>query len=89
MCVDVGTRGASIDEFIEEGVNGELVPAGDRESLASALVRAWEGTARWGMRPVPASALMRQMERQIAVSNFMRLAGVEMPQAAEGLEAGV
>ena len=39
----VGSRGASIDELVEEGRTGYLVRVGDVVSLAEALVRVWQG----------------------------------------------
>lgn len=37
----IGTRGASFDELIEDGVNGFLVPPGDVAALARAIIAAW------------------------------------------------
>jgi glycosyltransferase involved in cell wall biosynthesis len=37
----IGTRGASFEELIEEGVSGFLVPPGDVKALAQAIVTAW------------------------------------------------
>jgi glycogen(starch) synthase len=37
----IGTRGASIDELVEEGKTGHLVEVGDAQGLADALVRMW------------------------------------------------
>jgi glycosyltransferase involved in cell wall biosynthesis len=37
----IGTRGASFDDFIEDGVNGFLAPIGDAEGLSRAILRAW------------------------------------------------
>jgi glycosyltransferase involved in cell wall biosynthesis len=37
----IGTRGASIDELVEEGKTGHLVEVGDAQGLANALVRTW------------------------------------------------
>jgi glycogen(starch) synthase len=37
----IGTRGASIDELVEEGKTGYLVEVGDAQGLADALVRMW------------------------------------------------
>ncbi|MCS6835514.1 MAG: glycosyltransferase family 4 protein [Anaerolineae bacterium] len=37
----VGTRGASFDEFIEDGLNGFLAPIGDADALSAVILRAW------------------------------------------------
>jgi glycogen(starch) synthase len=39
----IGSRGASIDELVEEGRTGYLVSVGDAGSLAETLVRVWQG----------------------------------------------
>ena len=39
----IGTRGASIDELVQQDVTGELVAPGDVEGLAAAMVRVWKG----------------------------------------------
>ena len=37
----LGSRGASIDELVEEGRTGHLVELGDVHGLAETLVRMW------------------------------------------------
>ena len=37
----IGTNGASIDELVDDGTNGLLVELGNREQLASAIVKQW------------------------------------------------
>jgi glycosyltransferase involved in cell wall biosynthesis len=37
----LGSRGASIDELVEEGRTGHLVALGDVQGLAGALVKMW------------------------------------------------
>ena len=39
----IGSDGASIDELVEPGVTGEVVPINDVSALAAALVRIWQG----------------------------------------------
>jgi glycosyltransferase involved in cell wall biosynthesis len=72
----IGTDGASIDELVENGVTGELVPPGDAKGLASALVRVWRGesTARRGFRWQ--SPIAEQMQPESAVNNLLALAGL-------------
>jgi glycosyltransferase involved in cell wall biosynthesis len=72
----IGSAGASIDELVEDGVTGELVPIGDAEALAAALLRAWRGEspARKGFRWD--SPLARQMTPGRAVARLLHLAGV-------------
>jgi glycosyltransferase involved in cell wall biosynthesis len=72
----IGSAGASIDELVEPGVTGELVPIGDAEALAAAMLRLWRGqsTARRGFRW--SSPLAEEMRPENAVRNLLRLAGV-------------
>ncbi len=43
----IGGAGASLDELVQPGRNGELVPLGDAGALADALVRTWRGQVPW------------------------------------------
>jgi len=43
----IASRGASLDELIEDGASGALVPIDDVDALAGALVDAWRGEAPW------------------------------------------
>ncbi len=71
----IGTNGASLDELIEPGVSGELVPAGDERALAEALLRAWRGAGvRRGFRWE--SELADAMRPQRAVESLLQLAGL-------------
>lgn len=72
----IGSAGASIDELVEPGVTGELVPIGDAEALAAAMLRLWRGqsTARRGFRWN--SPLAEEMRPENAVRNLLRLAGL-------------
>src|SRR5207244_3410734 len=39
--VVIGTRGASFDQLLDDGISGYLVAVGDAEGLARAIRRAW------------------------------------------------
>ncbi len=73
----IGTVGSSIDELVEHDVTGELVPVGDGEALAQAMLRVWRGQAlarrgfHWD------SALAQQMRPVNAVANLLRLADLD------------
>jgi glycosyltransferase involved in cell wall biosynthesis len=73
----IGSAGASIDELVEPGRTGELVPVGDAEALAQAMLRAWRGEseARRGFRwDGPRAA---EMQPETAARNLLRLAGID------------
>jgi len=72
----IGTRGASIDELVEEGVTGDLVAPGDVEGLASAMVKFWrgEGAVRKGF--IWRGVIAEEMQPDIAIENLLHLAGV-------------
>ncbi len=71
----IGSKGASIDEIIEQGVQGELVPVGDAEALARALVRAWRRTPPFDGRNFPMPRIFHEMRPAEAVNRFLELAG--------------
>jgi glycosyltransferase involved in cell wall biosynthesis len=72
----IGSRGASIDELVEPGVNGELVEIGDVEGLAEAMTRAWRGDLAFRSLP-PAFEEMRPSR---AVRSLLKLIGADSPE---------
>jgi glycosyltransferase involved in cell wall biosynthesis len=71
----IGSRGASMDELIEPGKTGELVPMGQPAALADALVRAWRRDVPWRAGQFSLPAIIDQMKPRIAAMNVLRLAG--------------
>jgi glycosyltransferase involved in cell wall biosynthesis len=71
----IGSGGASIDELIEPGKTGELVPIGQPAALADVLVRAWRRDVPWRAGQFSLPAIIDQMEPRIAAMNVLRLAG--------------
>ena len=72
----IGSAGASIDELVEPGRNGELVPVGDVEALAAAMLRVWRrdaNSAKPGFQP---PAILSEMAPERAATQLLRLAGV-------------
>jgi glycosyltransferase involved in cell wall biosynthesis len=71
----VAFDGFSLDELIEPGVTGALVPIGDQEALAQALLRIWRGQspARKGFSWNAGVAAEMRPER--AVASLLALAG--------------
>ena len=66
----IGSDGASIDELVIPGVNGLLVPIGDAEALAEAMLAAYRGDLQGLEVRVPAD-----MEPAVAVKGLFDLAG--------------
>jgi glycosyltransferase involved in cell wall biosynthesis len=70
----IGSAGASIDELVETGVTGELVPIGDSHALAETMVRFWRKQTlvcrgfRWE------SPTAQQMRPECAVENLIAIA---------------
>ena len=50
----IGSAGASIDEVVDDGVHGELVPIEDVGALADSLLRAWRSEPPFDGRTFPA-----------------------------------
>lgn len=78
----IGSRGASIDEIVEEGVTGLLVPIGDSSALAHEMVRIWRGEVEWKNSERRSSGLLEEMEPSKAVQSLLRFAGFDTKSAA-------
>lgn len=72
----VGSRGASIDELVEDGITGYLVELGDAQRLAYVLVEVWNNRlpALKGFKWT--SKIASEMTPEAAVSNLLRLCKV-------------
>ena len=72
----IGSRGASIDELIDEGQNGHLVELGDANGLADAMVAMWTKTSpvhkgfEWN------TDIAKEMRPDRAVANLIALARI-------------
>ena len=70
----IGSAGASIDELVEDGVSGCLVPIGDVTGLAEAMVGAWRNRVSWtgdGFRPPAILDAMRSDRAVQALLDFV------------------
>ena len=72
----IGSRGASIDELVQDGVTGELVPLEDAEALAQVLIRWWRGPAPVRKGFIWNSSVAQQMQPARAVEELFRFAGL-------------
>jgi glycosyltransferase involved in cell wall biosynthesis len=77
----IGSQGASIDEIVEPGVQGELVAIGDSARMAQALIAAWRGEKPFDGRAFPPPAIFSEMQTEVAVKNFLELAGFGVDDA--------
>jgi glycosyltransferase involved in cell wall biosynthesis len=69
----LGFAGGSVDELVESGVNGELVPLDDVEGLARTMVRAWRRNAAWLGPGHRRTAVLDEIEPQTAVTRLLRV----------------
>jgi glycosyltransferase involved in cell wall biosynthesis len=72
----LGTTGASLEELVEPGVTGILVPQGDSDALADAMLRQWRGET-----PVRRGFVWQRAELrpETAVARLLELGGVHGP----------
>jgi glycosyltransferase involved in cell wall biosynthesis len=70
----VGSRGASIDELIEEGRTGHLVALGDVKGLGEALAMMWLGNSPVAKGFTWDSQVAHEMRPKQAVANLIELA---------------
>lgn len=69
----IGTRGASIDELVDENKNGHLVELGDANGLAETLIKMWKGNSpvrkgfEWN------SAVADEMRPDRAIENLVSI----------------
>ena len=69
----IGSRGASIEEMVEPGRNGDLVPLGDAHALANAMLRAWRNEAPWVGKGFRSPEIFTTMTPQNALEGFLNL----------------
>lgn len=72
----VGTRGASIDELVEDGIDGHLVPLGDAESLGEVLASVWLGKSPVRKGFLWRSRTTQEMTPERAMENLLSLAAI-------------
>lgn len=70
----IGSNGASIDELVVPGVNGELVPLEDSTALAQAMLRAWRSAPPFDGRRLP--PLADDLEPNRAAANLLEYANL-------------
>jgi len=70
----IGTRGASIDELVQQDVTGELVALGDVEGLAAAMVRVWKGQSEVRKGFSWLGGVAEEMRPDNVVESLLRLA---------------
>jgi glycosyltransferase involved in cell wall biosynthesis len=73
----IGTHGTSLDELVEPGLSGYLVPPGDPVALAHAMLRVWHGERGWVRPPV----ILQEMDPEAAAGRLLRLAGTSPERA--------
>ena len=69
----IGFAGGSIDELVESGVNGELVPLDDIKGLAQTMIKAWRGNAPWLGAGFRQSTLLDELQPRTAVTKLVQI----------------
>jgi glycosyltransferase involved in cell wall biosynthesis len=75
----IASNGASLDELVEPGVSGELIPIGDADALADAMLRAWRGESAARKGFAWSAEIARDMRPDRAVAALLGLAGLAAP----------
>ena len=70
----IGSDGASIDELVEPGSSGLLVPIGDARALARAMLQVWRDEVPWSGRGFTMPATLAAMHPDRAVQAFLEFA---------------
>jgi glycosyltransferase involved in cell wall biosynthesis len=73
----IGSKGASIDELVEPGKSGELIPIGDDAALSDAMLRVWHRHVEWQGTGFQQPRNLDELEPSVAASNLLRLAGFD------------
>lgn len=71
----IGSAGASIDELVEPGLSGTLVPIGDARALAKALLDVWNGTTPWANGSFCKPQSLAQLAPAKAAAQLLSFAG--------------
>jgi glycosyltransferase involved in cell wall biosynthesis len=76
----IGTKGASIDELVVDGVTGDLVPLEDVTGLAEALLRHWRGESCAKKGFSFSGGIADEMEPERAVQALLAMGQDETPK---------
>jgi glycosyltransferase involved in cell wall biosynthesis len=71
----IGTLNSSIDELVEPGINGEIVPIGDPVALARTMIRVWRREVPWTGKSFRLPPIFDEMDPHVAALNLIRLSG--------------
>ena len=83
----IGTIGASLDEVIEPGRNGLLVPIGDPAALANALLQVWRNEVPWKSSGWQPPAVLAEMAPDCVAKKLLELAGLDAQSPVSELRA--
>jgi glycosyltransferase involved in cell wall biosynthesis len=79
----IGSDGASINELVDDGRNGLLVPIGDSRLLAHAMLDAWRQTPRWSFASVQESSPTSLFDQRDPVEEFCSIVSASLGVSAE------
>lgn len=72
----IGTSGASIDELVEQDINGRLVETGDHAALAENIIQVWRNEVPWTRGALVAPEAFEELEPTVAARNLLAFSGV-------------
>lgn len=81
----IGTDRSSIEELVEPGRTGLVVPNGSAEALAEALVQAWRGGLCFAANPWADSPVARDYRPDVAIVQYL----AQIEAAREGRTAAI
>ena len=71
----IGSRGASIDELVIDGINGKLIEIGNVSSLARAMLDFWHQGSSQSERIACTKQILEEFKPEFAVNKLIELAG--------------
>jgi glycosyltransferase involved in cell wall biosynthesis len=69
----IGPNGASFNELVEPGINGELAEPINPTNIAEILLKVWRNQVSWIKKPVKLPQIFNEMQPNVAATNLIKL----------------